>query len=201
MTLTTVGCGGGGGSGGTCSGLAPCGGALDGTWVMDSMCITGDIAAVMSADMGLPSACSNMVHSFAFENPSGTVTYGSGNETADFTITMSMEMLVTSACASALAGATVTMNAATCTSMQQSLLSNGTYSSVTCGMAGSACQCAVKEDKASNGVTGYTVSGNSIQYTDGSDPMDYCVSGTKLTERQVSPDYGNLTMIANFHRQ
>ena len=201
ITMTAVGCGGGSGSGGTCSGVAPCGGTLDGTWAIDSMCITGDVVAVVTADMSLPSACSSMVSSFAFEDPSGTVTYAGGNETADFTVTMSMDMQITQACASALAGSAVTMNAAMCSSMQQSLLSNGSYSSVTCSLAGSTCRCTAKQDKASSGVTGYTVSGNTIQYTDGSDPMDYCVSGATMTDRQVSPDYGNLTMIAKLHRQ
>jgi hypothetical protein len=201
MTMMGIGCGGGSGSGGVCSGLDPCGGDIEGTWAIDSMCIAGDIVAAMSGDLGLPSACSGALTSFAFENPSGTITYAGGYETANLTITMSMAMTYNSACASAAAGTTVTVDATLCSLLQQDLLASSDYSSVACSFGGGACHCAVKGEQTSSGVTGYTVSGNTIEYTDGSDPMDYCVSGAQLTESQIAPDYANLKMIANFHRQ
>jgi hypothetical protein len=200
VTLALAGCGGGSGSG-SCSGLAACGGVIEGTWAIDSMCIAGDVLGAMSSSMGLPSACSGVLKSFSFENPSGTLTYAGGNETANLSIGMRMEMAYNSACASAMAGTTITVDATICAAMQQQLQSDPTYSSATCSFSNGACDCVVKSQNTSTGVTGYTTSGSTIQYTDGSDPADYCVSDPKLTERQVSPDFGNLTMIANFHRQ
>jgi hypothetical protein len=201
MTMVGIGCGGGSGSGGICSGLDPCGGDIEGTWAIDSMCIAGDVVAAMSGGFGLPSACNGALKSFAFENPTGTITYAGGYETADLTVTMSMAMDYTSACASAMVGSAVTLDATLCDLLQQELLTSGNYSSAACSFGGGACHCAVKGEQTSSGVTGYTASGHTIQYTDGSASMDYCVSGTQLTESQIATDYDNLKMIANLHRQ
>ena len=191
---------GGTGGGGTCSGAAPCGGALDGTWQMDSVC-TGDLTPATRAQLGLPAECSDSLESVSIDSMRGTLTYSVGTESSDLTMTLTMQLLFTQACLNAMAGTPVTLNASTCTSMQQSLASSGKYSTATCSYSSAACRCVVSGDQSSTNSTAYTVAGDSIVYTDGSDPVSYCVSGTTLTERQTSStDFPGVTMVATLHR-
>jgi hypothetical protein len=202
LPMVGVGCGGGSGKGGVCIGLDPCGGDIEGTWAIDSLCIQGDVIASVTASMNMPAACNGALKDFTFENPTGTVSYAGGYESANVTVATSVEMDINSACASALSGTPVTVDATLCSLLQGNLLgSNSPYSGATCTFGSGACQCALQGEEASTDVTGYTVSGHTITYTDGSAPADYCVSGTQLTESQVSPEYGDLKLIAKFHRE
>jgi hypothetical protein len=191
-----------GGSGGVCNGFAPCGGTLEGTWQIDSMCLQGDINALMAAEMGMTGpACDQMIQSLTIQNPKGTVSYSGGVETSNLTMTLDMRMLITEACMSSMTGTTVTLSAAKCSAMEQSLVSNGNYSTATCTFGSASCQCHLVGEQTSTSSTPYTISGNTIVYSDGSDPASFCVNGTTLTETGTSGTVGaGLAGVATFHR-
>ena len=46
----------------------------------------------------------------------------------------------------------------------------------------------------------YTVSGNTIVYANGSDPMGYCVSGTTLTVQGAVAGLPNVTFISTAYK-
>jgi len=197
--LATAGCGGhtgADGSGAQCEGPAPCGGNLEGTWQVDSLCVEGDLAAALNALPGTPSACNTMVQS-ASEAFHGTVTYANGTETIDVTADVVMEVLYTPACYSATAG--VPLSAGACSYQQQQLVAQSGYTAA-CQLEVGGCRCSASKQSQSTQVSSYTVSGSRITYTDGDDPMDYCVSGTTLTERQTAPDLGGLVAVLSLHR-
>ena len=191
---------GGSSSGGTCSGAVVCGGALDGTWQIDTMCVQGDWAAAMSAQMGLPAACNGVLRSVAIDHASGTLSYSAGTETANITMTVTVDFLYTQACVATFSGVTGTLDANMCASFQQAILSDGQFSKATCSYSNAGCRCVETGDQKTSNTTLYTVSSNNIVYSDGSEPMGYCVSGSTLTELQTSTDYPGVTMVATFHR-
>lgn len=164
------------------------------------MCVQGDVTAGMAAQVNLPAACNSFYQTLSFEGASGTITYAGDIESSAVSMTMSMDLLITQACASAMAGSAVTMDATLCSSMQQSMLTNANFKSATCSLSGGNCSCVVKGDYTSAKEIGYSLSGNTITYSDGSDPAGYCVSGNTLTERDVNPDFSSLVMVATLQR-
>jgi hypothetical protein len=197
---TASGGSGGSSSGGTCGGAVACGGALDGTWQIDSMCVQGDWVATMGAQLGLPAACSGALRSVSIDHVSGTISYSAGTETANITMTVTVDFMYTQVCVAALSGTTGTLDASMCASFQQALLSGGQFSQATCSYSNAGCRCVETGDQTTTNTTPYTVSGNNIVYSDGTEPMGYCVSGSTLTERQTSTDSPGVTMVATFHR-
>jgi hypothetical protein len=169
---------------------------LDGTWQADAVCVEGDLVATM-APADLPSACSGLFQS-ATPTITGTVTFANGMETDNVTETINASVVYTSACVSALAGATVTMTATMCSALGQQLMSQSTFSSASCSFVGGNCPCSVSSlQQLPTTPQAYTVSGNTITYPSGSTPMDYCVSGTTLTAREVD---SGLTFVTTLHK-
>jgi hypothetical protein len=142
-----------------------------------------------------------MFKSLAIQNPSGTVTYSGGTESADISVTLAFQVRVTQACATAIAsGTTVTLSASVCSGLQQSFATQSGVSSATCTYASGECQCQVNENKTSVTSASYTVSGTNIVYTDGDAPVGYCVSGDTLTEHGTFSGVSGITGIAILHR-
>jgi hypothetical protein len=167
---------------------------LDGTWQVDSLCVQGDIAA-MNANSGLPAACSTLFQSSSYA-ASGTVSYANGVQTSDITVIINMQVLYTQACVSAQNGVTAVLNDSVCASVQQSLISSGNFTSATCAFSNEGCRCALSSQSTDTSVAQYTISGNSIVFTNGDAPLEYCVSGRSLTISQVS---GGETTVSHFH--
>jgi hypothetical protein len=191
----------GGGNGGVCSGAVPCGGTLDGTWQIDSVCVQGDFSSVLSGQANLPAACSSGIKTVAIQDPTGTVTYSGGNEVLDISVTLDLQVSITQACASAVAaGTTVTLSTTVCPGFGQYLVIIGGLSSATCTYASDECQCRLTKTQTSSTTAPYTVSGTDIVYGNGNAPVGFCVSGETLTERGAFTGISGLTGTATFHR-
>jgi len=202
--LLAVGCGSNSSSSGTpgkvCSAVAPCGGALEGTWQLDTTCDEGNLAAAMASQQNLPAACNNLFQS-ASPTLTGTVQFAGGMETDTLTTTLNATVLYTSACVSALSGTTVALNATICSILGPSLTGSGGFTTATCTFASGGCSCAVSMTSQSDTTAQpYTLSGNTIVYTSGSDPMDYCVSGTTLTTRGAVAGLSGVTFVTTAHK-
>ena len=202
LFMVASGCGGNSSStsGGACNAAVTCGGILDGTWQLDTTCVEGNLAAAMESSAGLPSACSNVFQS-ATPSITGTVTFANGSETDNMTETLDATILYTSACVGAVAGTTVTLNASVCSLLGPELVSQGDFSSATCTFASGGCSCSVAStSQADTTPQAYTISGHTIVYADGSDPMDYCVSGTTLTTSGSVTGLPGVTFVSTAHK-
>jgi hypothetical protein len=191
-------------AGGTCSAAAPCGGTLDGTWTVTSVCAEGNLAATMNQQLGLPAACDNTFQSVTL-GASGTVTFANGMETDNLTQTMDANLVFTAACESAVANQTVTLTSSTCTTIQQSLTSaSSSFTTANCSLSNGSCVCTASYDQQSSTTpASYTVSGSIVTYT-GTDPdpsIDYCVSGTTLTARQALSGVTGVTVVSVLQKQ
>jgi len=181
-----LGCGGNsGGNAGTCNAAAPCGGTLDGTWQMDSTCVEGDLAAYLAIIPGGPFPACTQVQT-ATAAMTGTAAFASGIETDNLTITFDASVSYSPACVGTIGGTTTALDATACAGFQQTLLNRQYVSTAACSFANGDCSCSVSlEVSAPTVPQAYTVSGSRIVYASGSAPMDYCVSGTTLTTRDV----------------
>jgi len=186
LGAVVLGCGGNSsGNAGTCNAAAPCGGTLDGTWQMDGTCVEGDLAAYLMAMPGAPFPACGQIQT-ANTSMAGTASFSSGNETDNLIATFEATVAYSGACVNSTAGLSVTLSANACTGFQGSLTGRPFVSAATCSFANGDCVCS--ETLLGQGPTvpqAYTVSGSRIVYASGSAPMDYCVSGTTLTTRDV----------------
>ena len=88
------------------------------------------------------------------------------------------------------------MGTAACSSLGPYLVSTQQFSTATCSLAGSNCACSVSKRLATPTTPqAYVVSGNTITYPGGGSPMDYCVSGTTLTTREVESGVAFVTIL------
>ena len=174
-----------------------CGGTLDGTWQIDGTCIEGNVASLMAAQQNLPSACGGLFKT-AMASLEGTVTFANGMETDNLTLNIDATVVYTPTCVSAINGTTIVLTAAICTTFQSALVSNQTFSSATCSFTGGNCACSVSSQSQSPTTPeAYTISGNQVVYSNGNSPMDYCVTGTTLSVRQVE---GSVTLFNTAHK-
>jgi hypothetical protein len=158
---------------------------LDGTWQVDGVCVEGDLAAAVVAQLNLPADCHNLFQSTS-ATATGTVTFADGMETDNSSLIVDASVLFTEACASADVGYAIVMGTAACNSLGPVLASSQQFSTATCSLAGSNCACSVsKRWPTPTTPQGYVVSGNTITNSGGGGSMDYCVSGTTLTIREV----------------
>jgi hypothetical protein len=179
------GCGGGSGGVPTCSAFTACGGDLTGQWAIDGVCTEGDFAAARMGGTDLPEECKNAVQSVSVQM-SGTLTYASGIETSDIRMTMKVKYTFTAACISAMAGGvSVPMTQEVCSAAGSVGGGDPEAPTISCNLAGNACNCNMTIDTQGTGTDSYTVSGSIMTYTDG-DSAQFCVSGDKLTLRQAS---------------
>jgi hypothetical protein len=187
--------------GGSCTAPAACGGTLDGTWQVDSVCSVGNWATLANSDPSLPASCNTLYQSITYTSESGTVTYANGTETSNVTLTSNNEVLYTQACVTALRGTLITLDAAACASIQQSAIDSGKYTSASCSYSSAGCPCTFIGQETNTDTLTYTLSGNSIVYTNGDPSADYCVSGNTMT---VSVTYdmpqGRIISVGTAHR-
>jgi hypothetical protein len=139
----------------------------------------------MLAQLNLPADCHNLFQSVA-ATMTGTVTFANGMETDNFSQTVDASVVFTEACASADIGYAIVMGTAACNSLGPYLVSTQQFSTASCSLAGSNCACSVsKRWPTPTTPQAYVVSGNTITYPGGGNSLDYCVSGTTLTTREV----------------
>ena len=188
LGVVVLGCSGKDSSGATCNAAAPCGGTLDGTWQIDGTCVEGDLPAYLAARKRQPSACGNAFQT-ATASLAGTITFANGMEADNLIFTFDAQAIYTAACVHAITGTTASLDANACISLQQTLINNGTFTGVTCSFAGENCACSgsILAEPAT-AQEAYAISGTQIVYADGSSSLDYCVSGTTLSTRDVEPD-------------
>ena len=115
----------------------PCGGDLTGTWKIIQVCNEGDLAQSFNDQIvqTYSTTCSNTFQSVT-ESASGSVTYDSGTMTTIVTLTVSETLLLTPACFSSIAGQTVTVNAAFCSTYASTLEAQSAGSTANCAGAG-----------------------------------------------------------------
>lgn len=183
---------------GTCNVPAPCGGAVDGTWQIDSTCVVGDVATVLVAQLGMPPAC-NDAYKSSTTSSTGTLSFAGGTKSDNVTTTTNMVAEITSACASAFTGMTVTLSAAACPLLQTYLTDSTTGTTATCIFTGANCNCTVIQQTTSTAQATYSIAGNSLTFTNGANPIDYCITGTTMTASQASTDLNGLTFVYTLH--
>lgn len=193
---------GGGGAAGTtitdsCGTFSACGGTIDGTWQLDNTCVSGDLTAAVTASLNLPSACNGLITSVT-QNVSGTVTFANGTSSNDVTVTVTETATYTSACLSAQSGQPTTLDATLCTSLETSLKNAITGQSSTCTFSGGTCNCSITVVNTDTSSSSYTISGHTIVPSDGSEPMDYCVTGTTMKTSFMSS--GGVIIYYSFHK-
>jgi hypothetical protein len=184
---------------GSCSVPASCGGAVDGTWQIDSTCVVGDVAAVLVARLDMPPAC-NDAYKSGTTTSTGTLSFDGGNKSDNVTTTTSMVAEITSACASAFTGMTVTLSAAACPLLQTYLTDSNTGTTATCTFTSPNCNCTVVQQTTSTAQASYSIAGNSLTFLNDAKPLDYCVSGTTMTASQASTDLNGLTFVYTLHK-
>ncbi len=196
------GCGGSGkGSATTCNSPAPCGGALDGTWQIDSVCNEGDLAAAMASQQGLPAACSQVFESASMTG-TGTITLANGAQTNNVVQKIAATAVYTPECITALTQRSVTFSASICSALQQQLANSSGVSQAACSLSGSNCTCSLAyENQASSDPMSYTVSGNTVTYTSSEEaPLTYCVAGTTMTVSQAVNGLSGITLHIALHK-
>ncbi len=160
----------------------PCGGDLTGTWKIIQVCNEGDLSQSFNDQIvqTYSTTCSSTFRSVT-ESASGSVTYGSGTMTTSVTLTVSETLLLTPACFSSIAGQTVTVNAAFCSTYASTMEAQSAGSTANCAFDGANCSCAVTMAVSGNSGT-YSISGTSIVWSDGT-TSTYCVQGNTMVER------------------
>jgi hypothetical protein len=143
------------------------------------------LAAATLAQLNLPAECHNLFQSTTATR-TGIVTFADGMETDNSSLIVDASVLFTEACVSADVGYAIVMGAAACSSLGPFLVSSQQFSTATCSLAGSNCACSVsKRWPTPIASQAYVVAGNTITYPGGGNSLDYCVSGTTLTTREV----------------
>jgi hypothetical protein len=198
-----AGTGGSAGSGGTCKAAAPCGGDLEGTWEVTSVCTNGDLAAMMGASMGsgvgLPAACKDLFQDFTVDMK-GTIAFEQGLMTSTLDTTIKGKEHITPACLVALGAPFTTFTESSCSDIEGELALNDTPSACTLKAGNCDCEFTGKGDGAPVDHN-YTLSGNQVVDPNGQEaPMDYCVSGNTLTLIQSTANTSGFGLVLTLRR-
>jgi len=94
----------------------------------------------------------------------------------------------------------MTLSTALCPLLQTYLTDPSTGTTATCTFTGTDCNCTVVQETTSTAQAAYAMSGNSLTFTNGDNPMDYCVSGTSMTTSQASTGLNGLTFVYTLHK-
>jgi hypothetical protein len=198
-SLVQLGCNDDSGShGGSCASFSACGGDITGTWIVDDICVEGDLGAELASEAGVPSKCNDLYQNIDI-TVGGTISYANGVETPNITMNMTMVAHYTEACLSAIAGQKVSMNRTICDALQSASTDEPTFASATCELSGGACDCTLTNVPTTLTDTDtYTVTGKSLTYADGN-VVDYCATNTTLNVRKTA-GFGSLSAQFTAHR-
>jgi hypothetical protein len=185
---------------GTCTNAySACGGDPKGTWKSTDICVEGDFVQAYNdyEEQEYGSACKDLIRSVTV-GLSSVTTYGEGVFTANAASVLEMERVYTSACLSSMSGSTVTMTVGMCASLQTSF-SQQVDTTATCAFDGTACTCATKMTSTSTYSDAYSVSGNSLVWTDGS-TTEFCIDGNSMLDRHMT-DFDGVLYVVTSSRQ
>lgn len=188
---TATGCDGGST---TCPAVTACGGTLDGTWQIDSTCVSGDLVTALNSQMS-PIACNAMMQSAKIEM-TGTVTFAGGLETNAITTTMTETGVITPACASALFGIT-SVDTTACAQIVPQLTGGAMANeakTAQCTFVGGNCNCSMTDATLDTTSTAYATSSGALTTAVDQTPVSYCVSGTSMLAAQPIPNMTGVTV-------
>ena len=181
----------------SCGAPGACGGAVDGTWIIDATCTEGDLRGFASATADLSAGCDNAYQSATLTS-TGTLAFANGTETVDVTMIIDSTVVYTPVCIGA--GTAVAVDADTCTTLQGIISGSKVNTTASCQLAGGNCSCQVTVTTPASAKTlAYSIAGGTITYSNGDPPMDYCVSGS-MTTTQLSPDLNGITVVYTLHK-
>jgi hypothetical protein len=194
------------GSGGTCQAAAPCGGDLEGTWEVTSVCTNGDMAMMMVASMGsgagLPEGCKDLFQDFTIDMK-GTIVFEQGLMTSTLDRTLKGREHITPTCLTALGAPFTSFTESSCSDMESDLALAEDPNTATCTLKAGNCDCDFTS--ASDGLpedNNYILSGNQVVDPEGqASPMDYCVSGNTLTLIQSTANAAGFGLVVTLRRQ
>jgi hypothetical protein len=158
-----------------CTDFAPCGGELDGRWLVRDACIERapeDIASIVSS-------CPSSANAGMTLEPSGSYDFDLGLLTVALEVTTTLHIAFTSDCACSLG----TDLGSLCDEYGATQAADPQFSSTVCEVSGSECRCTLVGKPAPRNVfMDYEVTGN--EFTDsGGGSTEFCVEGTSLTTR------------------
>jgi hypothetical protein len=161
----------------TCGDFTACGGDIVGTWRMQDYC-SDDLARALG--MNTVDACQGAVLSLDFV-VEGTYTFdGADTRSYAWAADMSMHTRYSPACLRELLGDGAQDVAAACGAIDDRFRSSPTFTSGSCVLDASHCDCMVSAQVESMGSESYRVSGTTLLDPD-DPPSDYCVQGDTLT--------------------
>jgi hypothetical protein len=177
-----AGCGGGSGSGATCSKFSACGGIITGSWSVEGACIDNAMA-LLGGSINQPE-CAGLISDFRPE-ASGSYTFNADQTySSDLKLSYDLELRVTQSCVSAIAKTSVMVSSALCSALQSQFMTQGSpFTSSTCTLEAGGCTCnlvGMENDSMASGR--YTLNQtNLVDESDGSsDP--FCVTGDSLLQ-------------------
>jgi hypothetical protein len=196
LCCAAVACGDDAGDGAACAPVVACGGDVVGTWEIESICISDDVAD--SFEAALPPECAGSFVRADTELSDATLEYtADGTLTSAGSATVSTEFRFSEACLLAISPDFPDLSDSTCAALADSteleLMADGTNSTATCQLGTGACECETTQQTSTAGSGSYTLNNNQIVV--GPVGLPYCVSGDEL--RYESPMVG----VATAHRR
>jgi hypothetical protein len=181
----------------SCGPFTACGGAIEGNWQIDDVCVEGDLLGMINAQSNpsVPAACQNIAKTATLK-ASGTFGYASGTETSNLSMTVVCTTVYSQACLSAARGGVTTATPSVCATVQSGINASGSGTVAICSVAGADCSCSITQPITGGPQTdGYAVSGGTLSYTSGSGSVSFCVQGTTLRERSTGLGSGIMAEI------
>ena len=185
-------CGDEGGDGAACAPVVACGGDVVGTWQIESICISDEVADTFEAE--LPAECAGSFLDADVQVNDAILEYSAdGTLTSSGAATVLAQYRFSEACLLAISPDFPDLSESTCDALADStevdLAADGTNSTVTCSLGAGACECETSQvgDTTSSG--SYTLMNDQIVV--GPLTLPYCVSGDEL--RYESPMFGAAT--------
>jgi hypothetical protein len=182
--LWLVGCGSGGdfATVGNCnSSVAPCGGAVVGSWKLSQLCSNTADGGVSTADAGVSTGCAGATVDTSNYHIMDTITFSSGSTyQTTGSLSGSERFTIPAQCLTA----TLTCDALNQSLQQLKQQPDPVFSSGSCAMSGSDCMCMAQFNVTPQSESGtYSTSGTTITTTNSSgnaSTSSYCVSGNTL---------------------
>jgi len=156
-----------------CADFEPCGGDLEGRWLVREACVTRAEEVTAEIVMRCPESAAAGVALAA----SGSYEFSSGLLQVSFDVTSTVTVAFTSVCASSLC----TDLESLCTEYQASQAGDPQYASVACAVQGDECRCTLLGDPVHQSVvTSYEVMGTQIADASGG-RTDFCINENELS--------------------
>ncbi len=173
-------------SGGTCEQpLHACGGSVDGTWHVESVCYDPSFRASLEPDQA---ACKGAVRRFDTQ-ASATMKFSGGTLSQSFTLSIDAEAVWTAECLRAMVGSSTVDLRSSCAAIQSNYESNGVFQHAACSASATDCSCHLQSVPMMDMSAGsYVVQGNDIVDVSTGDQIPYCVQASALNMAFASSD-------------